>query len=165
MKSVLIGTALMLISLNAFAGKTERDYMTNTVQPAVKEAEGKFKASCGCALKISVSDTLKSTDDMAQARNISNSITEGAPGYCNDEASNWPFANMALAFWLKAALRRHSSRIAILCPLTNHASKYLLLLTIRTRHCRNPPHSANLSQTQFGSWRLLLRVRTRSAKM
>lgn len=94
MKSALIVTAMMLVSLNAFAGKTERDYMTNTVQPAVKEAEGKFKASCGCALKISVSDTLKSTDDMAQARNISNSITEGAPGYCNDEASKKAMCQM-----------------------------------------------------------------------
>src|SRR6185295_16306722 len=65
----------------------------------------------------------------------------------------------------QSGTQRHSSRIAILCPLSNHASKYLLLLAIRTRHCRNPPHSANLSQTQFGSWRLLLRVRTRSAKM
>jgi hypothetical protein len=87
MKSVLIGTALMLVSLSAFAGKTERDYMTNEVQPAVKAAEAKFKASCGCALKISVSDSLKSTDDMAQARNISNAVTEGAPGYCSDDAS------------------------------------------------------------------------------
>jgi len=94
MKTVLIGTALMLFSLNAFAGKTERDYMSGTVQPAVKEAEAKFKASCGCALKITVSDTLKSTDDMAQARNISNAITEGAPGYCNDDASKKAICQM-----------------------------------------------------------------------
>lgn len=87
MKSVLIGTALMLVSLTAFAGKTERDYMTNTVQPAVKAAEAKFKSACGCALKINVSDSLKSTDDMAQARNISNAIADGAPGYCTDDAS------------------------------------------------------------------------------
>jgi len=94
MKSVLIGTALMLVSLTAFAGKTERDYMTNTVKPAVAAAEGKFKEACGCALKISVSDTLKSTDDMAQARNISNSIAEGAPGYCNDAESKKAICQM-----------------------------------------------------------------------
>src|ERR1700754_2221436 len=94
MKSALIGTVLMLCSLTAFAGKTERDYMTNTVQPAVKEAETKFKSSCGCALKINVSDTLKTTDEMAQARNISNSITEGAPGYCNDDASKKAICQM-----------------------------------------------------------------------
>jgi hypothetical protein len=94
MKSVLIGTALMLVSLTAFAGKTERDYMTNEVQPAVKAAEGKFKAACGCALKINVSDSLKSTDDMAQARNISNAITEGAPGYCSDDASKKAICQM-----------------------------------------------------------------------
>lgn len=94
MKSVLIGTALMLVSLTAFAGKAERDYMTNTVKPAVKEAEAKVKSACGCALTISVSDTLKSTDDMAQARNISNSIAEGAPGYCNDDASKKAICQM-----------------------------------------------------------------------
>ncbi|HEU4733590.1 MAG TPA: hypothetical protein VFT22_37105 [Kofleriaceae bacterium] len=94
MKSVLIGAVLMLASLTAFAGKTERDYMTNEVQPAVKAAEAKFKAACGCALKINVSDTLKSTDDMAQARNISNAITEGAPGYCNDAASKKAICQM-----------------------------------------------------------------------
>jgi hypothetical protein len=87
MKSVLIGTALMLVSLTAFAGKTERDYLTTEVQPAVKAAESKFKAACGCALKINVSDSLKSTDDMSQARHISNAIAEGAPGYCTDDAS------------------------------------------------------------------------------
>jgi hypothetical protein len=87
MKSVLIGTALMLVSLTAFAGKTERDFMTTEVQPAVKAAEGKVKAACGCALKINVSDSLKSTDDMRQARNVSNAITEGAPAYCTDDAS------------------------------------------------------------------------------
>jgi hypothetical protein len=84
----------MLVSLTAFAGKTERDYMTETVQPAVKAAEAKFKASCGCALKINVSDSLKSTDDMAQARNISNAITDGAPGYCNDDASKKAICQM-----------------------------------------------------------------------
>jgi hypothetical protein len=94
MKSFLIGTAVMLVSLTAFAGKTERDYMTNTVKPAVKDAQDKFKASCGCALAINVSDTLKSTDDMAQARNISNAITEGAPAYCNDDASKKAMCQM-----------------------------------------------------------------------
>lgn len=91
MKRVLIGTALLVVSMTAsmtaFAGKTERDYMTNEVQPAVKAAEGKFKAACGCALKFNVSDSLKSTDDMAQARHIADAITEGAPGYCSDDAS------------------------------------------------------------------------------
>jgi hypothetical protein len=84
----------MLVSLSAFAGKTERDYMTNTVQPAVKAAEGKLKAACGCALKINVSDSLKSTDDMAQARNISNAIADGAPGYCTDDASKKAICQM-----------------------------------------------------------------------
>jgi hypothetical protein len=87
MKSVLIGTALMLVSLSAFAGKTERDYMTNEVQPAVKAAEAKLKSACGCSVSFTVSDSLKTTDDMAQARNIANAVTEGAPAYCSDAAS------------------------------------------------------------------------------
>ncbi len=87
MKKVLIATSALLFSLTAFAGKTEREYMKNEVQPAVKAAEAKFKEACGCALKINVSDTLKSTDEMAQAKNTSESITEGAPKYCTDADS------------------------------------------------------------------------------
>ncbi len=87
MKRVLIATTALLFSLTAFAGKTEREYMKNEVAPAVKDAEAKFKSSCGCALKINVSDTLKTTDDMAQAKHTSESISEGAPKYCNDDAS------------------------------------------------------------------------------
>lgn len=97
MKRVLMGTGIammMTLSLSAFAGKAERDYMTNEVQPAVKAAETKFKASCGCALKINVSDTLKSRDDLAQARNVSNSITESAEAYCNDAASKKAMCQM-----------------------------------------------------------------------
>jgi hypothetical protein len=85
--STTAGVAMMLFSLSAFAGKAEREYMANEVVPAVKAAETKFKAACGCALKIAVADSLKSTDDLAQARNIANSVTEGAPGYCTDDAS------------------------------------------------------------------------------
>ncbi|HEX4416456.1 MAG TPA: hypothetical protein VH165_01095 [Kofleriaceae bacterium] len=77
----------MLVSLSAFAGKTERDYMTNEVQPAVKAAKDKLKSACGCTVNFTVSDSLKTTDDMAQARNIANAVTEGAPAYCSDAAS------------------------------------------------------------------------------
>jgi hypothetical protein len=87
MKRVLVATTALLFSITAFAGKTEREYMKNEVAPAVKAAETKFKEACGCALKINVSDTLKSTDEMAQAKNTSESITEGAPKYCTDADS------------------------------------------------------------------------------
>ncbi len=94
MKRVLVATTALLFSITAFAGKTEREYLKNEVQPAVKAAEGKFKAACGCALKINVSDSLKTTDEMAQAKHVSESITEGAAGYCTDDASKKAICQM-----------------------------------------------------------------------
>jgi hypothetical protein len=98
MKRFLAASALLLVtvtaSVTAFAGKEEREFMKNEVAPAVKEAETKLKAACGCALKINVSDTLKSTDDMRQARNIANGVTEGAPGYCTDAESKKAICQM-----------------------------------------------------------------------
>jgi hypothetical protein len=92
MKRSLAISALLLVSiaasLTAFAGKKERDFMTNEVTPAVKKASETFTASCGCALPITVSDTLASVvDDMRQARSIANAIKDGAPKYCNDAES------------------------------------------------------------------------------
>lgn len=87
MKRALLGLGLTLVSINAFAGKAERDYMKDSVQPAIKEAEAKFKAACGCALKITATDSLKSQDDMAQAKNTASSITDNVEKYCTDEAS------------------------------------------------------------------------------
>ncbi len=86
MKKALI--VLSLFPLVAFAGKTERDYWTKEVTPAVKTAETDFKKACGCALKINVDEkTIKSTDDMYQAKHIADSVKEGAPTYCTDAAS------------------------------------------------------------------------------
>jgi hypothetical protein len=87
MKRALIAVGLTVVSFNAFAGKAEREYMKDSVQPAIKEAETKFKAACGCALKITATDSLKSQDDMAQAKNTANSVAENAEKYCTDDAS------------------------------------------------------------------------------
>jgi hypothetical protein len=87
MKYVIVAAAIMLISLTAYAGKEEREFMKNEVVPAVQKAEAEFKKSCGCGLKINVNANLKSRDEMAQARNISNAIVEGAPKHCTDDAS------------------------------------------------------------------------------
>jgi hypothetical protein len=88
MKKIILFAALMMTaSLPAFAGKAEREYMKDTVMPAVKAAETAYKSSCGCALKIVVGPTLKTTDDMSQARNIANAVAEGVAGYCTDDAS------------------------------------------------------------------------------
>lgn len=98
MKRFLAASALLLVTLTAsvtaFAGKEEREFMKNEVAPAVKEAETKLKASCGCATKINVSDTLKSVDDMRQGRNIAKAVTEGAEGYCTDAESKKAICQM-----------------------------------------------------------------------
>lgn len=86
MKRALL--VLSLFPILAFAGKTEREYMKNEVTPAVKAAETEFKKACGCDLKISVNEgSIKSKDDMYEAKHIAESVTEGAPKHCTDAAS------------------------------------------------------------------------------
>jgi len=94
MKHVLVAAALagltgtLIVSSTAFAGKEEREYMKSEVMPAVKTAETKFKASCGCALTITVDEkTVKTKDDMYPIKHIAEAVTEGAPAYCTDAAS------------------------------------------------------------------------------
>jgi hypothetical protein len=89
MKKVAMFAALMtMASLTAFAAtKAEREYMKNTVVPAVKAAEAAYKASCGCALKIIVAASIKTEDDMYQVKHVSESISSSAEGYCTDEES------------------------------------------------------------------------------
>lgn len=87
MKRALVMIPVLAMSLTAFAGKEEREYYKNRVTPAVTKAEATFKAACGCALPIKVSDTLKTRDEMEQAVNTSESITENAGKYCSDADS------------------------------------------------------------------------------
>lgn len=86
-KIALFAGLMMMASLTAFAGKAEREYQKGTLNPAVKAAESAYKSSCGCALKINVAASIKTEDDMRQAKNISESITEGAKSYCTDDES------------------------------------------------------------------------------
>jgi hypothetical protein len=87
MKRTLITLSLFL-SVSALAGKEEREYKKSDVDPAVKEAEAKFKASCGCPLQIVVNaNTIDSKDNLYQVKHIANSVAEGAPGYCSDADS------------------------------------------------------------------------------
>jgi len=94
MKRILVAAGLagliglMAPSMTAFAGKREREFMEKELMPKVKEAGEKFKSACGCSLAITVDEsTTKSTDDMREARNMANTIIEGAPKYCTDDAS------------------------------------------------------------------------------
>jgi hypothetical protein len=87
MKYFVIAAAIMLLSLTAYAGKEEREFMKNEVVPAVKKAEAEFKKACGCGLSFNVNSNLKSTDEMRQARNVANAVAEGAPKHCTDADS------------------------------------------------------------------------------
>src|SRR5262245_29528219 len=94
MKRVLVGV-LMAASLTALAGKEERDFMTKEVQPAAREAEAKWKASCGCALKVSVDEasfTVKS--DMYTAKAFCGRVAKSITGYCTDAASKKAMCQM-----------------------------------------------------------------------
>ena len=84
----VVTALVMVIPLVAFAGKAERDVMTKKVAPAAKDAEAKYKSSCGCTLTITIDETaLKSKDDLYGAKFIVDGIGEGVVKYCSDDAS------------------------------------------------------------------------------
>jgi len=94
MKRVLVGV-LMAASITAFAGKEERDFLAKEVQPAAREAEAKWKASCGCALKVSVDEgsfTVKT--DMSAAKAFCERVSENITKYCTDAASKKAMCQM-----------------------------------------------------------------------
>ena len=61
--------------------------MEKEVVPAMRSAEAQVKGSCGCALAVNVDDTMQSIEELRNARNVANSVAEGAPKYCTDAAS------------------------------------------------------------------------------
>jgi hypothetical protein len=108
MKRVLVAAGLMgligTMSVTAFAGKEERDYMKNEVMPAVKAAETKVKASCGCAMSITVDETtVKNKNDMYKVKFIAGYVTEGAGTYCTDAESKKAVCQMKSLVLGKAA--------------------------------------------------------------
>ena len=105
MKNIpLIAASLLLVSLTAYASKEEREFMKTKLTPAVKAAEVSFKAACGCPLAIKVNETtIKSTDDMNEAKHIAESVSEGAPKYCTDAASKKAVCQMKTLELSKAA--------------------------------------------------------------
>jgi hypothetical protein len=79
---------IVAVPITAFAGKQERDLMTNKVVPAVKDAQAKYKASCGCDLAITVDDgTLKTMDEIRSAQYLSEDISKSIVKYCTDDGS------------------------------------------------------------------------------
>ena len=87
MKAIyLIATAIAL-PVTAVAGKQEREYMKTDVVPAIRKAEATFKTSCGCGLRIAVTSSIKTRNDLYEAKHIAEMVTEGAPGHCTDAES------------------------------------------------------------------------------
>ncbi|MEQ1878638.1 MAG: hypothetical protein ABL958_18490 [Bdellovibrionia bacterium] len=79
---------LALCPMIAFAAsKEEREYMKTEVKPAVDGAQAAYKTACGCALTIKIADSIKTKDDMYQAKYIANSVKDEAAGYCTDAES------------------------------------------------------------------------------
>lgn len=110
MKRVLVAAGLMglfgtmAMSVTAFAGKEEREYLKSDVMPSVKKAEAAFKSACGCALAITVDETtLKTKDDLYPAKHIADSVADGVAGYCTDAASKKAVCQMKSLTLAKAA--------------------------------------------------------------
>ena len=87
-------TLAMFLPVLAFAGKAEREMMKNEVTPAVKESEAAFSKACGCNLKITIADSIKSMDDMAQAKRVAEDVKSNAAGYCTDADSKKAICKM-----------------------------------------------------------------------
>ncbi|MEO5561578.1 MAG: hypothetical protein ABIO49_16540 [Dokdonella sp.] len=86
---------LMLTPALAFAGKAERDFMTDEAQPAVQEAVATLKSSCGSDVKFDVKlDTFKDLNEMWLIKRFADSIKEGAESYCNDAGSKAAMSNL-----------------------------------------------------------------------
>jgi ethanolamine utilization protein EutA (predicted chaperonin) len=75
----------ILVTSMAFAGKAEREFIKDSLNPAISEAEAAFKKTCGCPLKITHKG-LETEDHLRLVRSVANSITEGV-SYCTDAES------------------------------------------------------------------------------
>lgn len=107
-RMMTVGLASLLaasaISLTAFAGKEDREFKEKELMPAVKDAESKFKAACGCSLAISIDEsTVKNKDDYHHVKYIAGSVADGVAGYCTDAASKKALCQMKTLVLGKAA--------------------------------------------------------------
>src|SRR5262249_34973947 len=94
MKRVLV-CVLMAASVTAVAGKEERDFLNKEVQPAARDAEAKWKAACGCGLKVAIDEaSLTEKQDMRAAKAFCDRVAEAITGYCTDAASKKAMCQM-----------------------------------------------------------------------
>lgn len=90
-----LAVVLMFTPVLAFAGKPERDFVTNEAEPAMQEAVATIKSSCGCDVKFdAMYDTFKDINELWLIKRFANAITEGVAPYCSDEASKAAMCNL-----------------------------------------------------------------------
>jgi hypothetical protein len=88
MKSKMLPALLAIAPLLAFAGKAERDFVSQEVEPAIKASGEKVGKSCGCPLKFDVKlDSFTDVDQLRNARNFVRAVGDGAAGHCTDAPS------------------------------------------------------------------------------
>src|SRR5262249_42775800 len=86
---------IVSITTLAFAGKEERDFRKNTVEPAIAGAKKAYKTGCGCDLKFEVKwDDFTTWDQLSQLRYTAENFSENAPDYCKDPASKKAMCQM-----------------------------------------------------------------------
>lgn len=104
MKISKLAAIILLLPLTAFAGKAERDFMSNEVEPAVKAATAGLKTSCGCDVKFDIkADSFQTTDDMFKIKYFASTIKDNAGAYCADAASKKAICKMKTIEFSKAA--------------------------------------------------------------
>lgn len=104
MKISKLAAILLVLPLTAFAGKAEREMMSNEVEPAVKAATGSLKTSCGCDVKFDIkTDSFQTTDDMFKIKYFASTIKDNAGSYCADAASKKAMCKMKTIEFSKAA--------------------------------------------------------------
>jgi len=86
-KITAAGSIVLVSSLVAFAGKAEREFQKKELKPMIAKAEAKYRSACGCALTITVTPSIRTYEDMRQARFIARDILDKADGYCTDTES------------------------------------------------------------------------------
>jgi hypothetical protein len=75
---------IVFMPMLAFAGKEERDYRKNELDPKIVSAVGAFKGACGCDLKVTIDESIKSKDDMYTAGHVFEKIKDESSGLCSD---------------------------------------------------------------------------------
>ncbi len=83
MKMLVVLSAI--VTSMAFAGKAEREFIKDSLNPAIAAAEAAFKNTCGCSLKITYKG-METEDHLRQVRGTANSVAEGVK-YCTDAES------------------------------------------------------------------------------